>query len=151
DSASINGGTWFNFEPNGANCQGATTCNLDVDVPTLGMPVGVRCSPPAGATGSQTGTVTFTSNTHPLGDSMAPLTCPATPGPPRITVMTASVDFGDVGINPSPAPTKTVTIANDGDQDLIFTPSKSVDPFASFYTLAGCSPNCTVPSGMTAQ
>jgi outer membrane protein OmpA-like peptidoglycan-associated protein len=146
-SATIAGGSWFTFDTNGAaSCAGATSCTFNTDVPPA-LTVGLRCRPPANATGSQTATVTFTSNTDSGGDSVANLSCTA--GPPIINVVTTAVAFGNVPVNPMTPPSMTVTIGNTGGAGsaaLSFTVTKS--PNLAVYTLGGCATtSCSVAPG----
>jgi outer membrane protein OmpA-like peptidoglycan-associated protein len=145
-SAALTGGSWFSFDTTGpSGCASATSCTLNVDVPPDAT-VGVRCKPPANATGSQTGTVTFTSDTDPTGaKSTSTLSCSV--GTPNIVVVTTSLAFGDVLVNPSPAPSMPVTISNTGTSTLTFTASSP----SSVYTLGGCSSACNVAPGASAQ
>ncbi len=151
-SAAIDGGDgWFTFDTNGAaDCQGDTTCTFGVDVPP-DLLVGVRCSPPAGATGDQTATLTFTSDGELVtgADPVATLSCTA--GRADLDVMTASLAFGDVPVNPSPAPSQSITIGNAGNQTLTFNAAVVASPFSSFYTLGGCATACAVAPGTTEQ
>ncbi|HWU90109.1 MAG TPA: choice-of-anchor D domain-containing protein, partial [Kofleriaceae bacterium] len=151
-SAAITGGSWFTFGANGASaCGGQTTCTFaggGFDVPPA-TDVSVRCSPPANASGPQTATVTFTSDTDLGGDSTATLTCTA--GRADLT-FTPSLAFGDVFINPSPAPSMTVTVGNTGNQSLVFTATRSgTAGLTALYTLGGCFSNCTVMPGTMQQ
>ncbi|HSK04690.1 MAG TPA: choice-of-anchor D domain-containing protein, partial [Kofleriaceae bacterium] len=139
-TATLAGGDgWFSFE--GPICQG-DVCDLHIDLPPDAL-LGVTCRPPVGATGVRTATVTFASDTDDPTDSVSALSCDA--GAPNIDVVTPSVAFGDVPINPATPPERTVTIGNTGSQTLRFTASAP----SPLYTLGGCATNCPVPSGET--
>ncbi|HEY1556163.1 MAG TPA: choice-of-anchor D domain-containing protein [Kofleriaceae bacterium] len=119
-SAVIAGGTWFAFTANNGCTAGATSCTFTAQTAPLSVPV--TCQPPTGATGSQSATVTFTSDTDPGGDATATLTCAAggyttSPAPgtglafgniryDQNATLTASI------INTAGDPTTTVTITS---------------------------------------
>ena len=152
-SASISGGSWFTFGTNGpSNCAGLTTCNFaggGFDVTNMPNNVSVRCSPPANASGTQTATVTFTSDSDAGGDDTAMLTCTA--GRADLT-FTPSLAFGDVFVNPMTPPSLTVTIGNTGNQNLVFTAAKSgTAGLTALYTLGGCFSACPVLPGTSEQ
>ncbi|MDQ3368730.1 MAG: choice-of-anchor D domain-containing protein, partial [Myxococcota bacterium] len=74
-SAAITGATWLAFDT-GA-CAGETTCPFTALDLTTSTAIALRCTPPAGATGSQLGALTLTSDTDAGGDSVAAVTCSA--------------------------------------------------------------------------
>ncbi len=139
-SATIAGGSWFTFGDGG--CANQTACTLGIDVTTSTL-VGVRCAPPADATGTQSATVTFTSDSDPGGASVSAITCTA--GRANIAVDKPTLAFGDVLINTSSA-AQTVTVTNNGTLPLTYSASK-VGAQQARYTLGGsCFAGCTVPA-----
>ena len=141
--ASITGGSFFSFG-NGLGCSaGATTCTfspaLSIDGNTVNVPV--RCAPPALASGTQTATVTFASDTDASTSTTAQLSCTA--GKPNINVSTTALAFGDVAVGQSP--TQTFTITNDGTSPLTYSIAKN--PNVAQYTIGastGCVSGCTL-------
>ncbi|MCW5805729.1 MAG: choice-of-anchor D domain-containing protein [Deltaproteobacteria bacterium] len=149
-SAAITGGAgWFRFDANGAfACAGATACAFGptgTDVPPA-LAVVVRCTPPAGASGTMTATVDFTSDSDPGGDASAALTCTA--GRADASIVPTTLAFPDTRVGQTSA-AKTVTVTNTGTEALTFTATPS-GAQAAAYALTDCTASCTVaPNGGT--
>jgi outer membrane protein OmpA-like peptidoglycan-associated protein len=138
---------WFSFSATNGCTAGTTSCTfsptINLTSPTTAS-VGVQCKPGATDTGTQTATVTFTSNTDPGGTSTANLSCTA--GRPVISVPTTTLAFGNQLINTT-STAQTFTITNNGNEDLTYTLSSlGAGPFA--YS-SGCTSSCTVTAGLT--
>ncbi|HEU0035308.1 MAG TPA: choice-of-anchor D domain-containing protein [Kofleriaceae bacterium] len=141
-SATISGGAgWFTFDANGFSCLGATTCTFGSGI-NAPASIGVRCTPPAGSTGSMTATVAVTSDSDGGGDNVSALTCTA--GRADIAVDPTALAYGDVGVGATVV--KTVTVTNTGNIDLTFTASK-VGARAGEYIFSGCFSACVVTAG----
>jgi len=145
-SAAITGGNFFSFGTT-QGCSGGTNCTfspaLTVSTGTVTAPV--RCQPPVGATGTQTATITFSSDSDPGGTTTAQLSCTA--GRSMITVSTNTLAFGNVPVNTASTP-QTVTITNNGNGTLTYSLSKT--PNVAQYAISGCISGCTVVAGGTA-
>ena len=141
--ASIAGGSFFSFG-SGLGCTaGSTTCTFNPALVINGgtSSVPVRCAPPALASGTQTATVTFVSDTDPSTSTISRLSCTA--GRPNITVSETALAFGDVPVGQSP--TRTFTITNDGTTPLTY--SIVENPNLAQYTISastGCVSSCTL-------
>ncbi len=142
-SATITGGAgWFTFDANGFSCLGATTCTFGTGI-VAPQNIAVRCTPPAGSTGSMTATVSFTSDSDALGDNVSALSCEA--GRADILVDPTSLAYGNVDVGSTSV--KTVTVTNTGTNiDLTFTATK-VGARQAEYFFSGCFTSCVVPAG----
>ncbi len=141
-SATITGGAgWFTFDANGFSCLGQSTCTFTNGV-LAPRSVGVRCTPPAGSTGSMTATVAFLSDSDGGGDNVSALACEA--GRADIDVDPTSLAYGNVGTGSTSV--KGVTVTNLGNIDLTFTATK-VGARQADYTFSGCFTSCAVPAG----
>jgi uncharacterized protein (TIGR03382 family) len=118
-SAAITGGgaSWFSFAgvPQ-SSCNSGTSCNFipDLTITTAAVNVAVRCQPPASATGSQTQTLTFASDSAAGGDNTVTLTCTA--GRPDISPSATSLSYGNVDVGATAA--QTLTVTNTGSEAL---------------------------------
>jgi outer membrane protein OmpA-like peptidoglycan-associated protein len=115
-SAAITGGAggWFTFANTPqASCVGATTCDFapDLAITAAAVDVAITCAPPIGASGTQTRTLTFASDSAAGGDGTVTLTCTA--GRPDITPSAASLAFGNVELGTMATP-QTLTVTNTG-------------------------------------
>jgi MYXO-CTERM domain-containing protein len=150
-AAITNGGGWIEFtavpQP---SCDNATaTCNYTPDLtlaPLTNQNVGIRCQPPAGATGSQNATVTFSSDSVG-GDNTVDVDCTATK--PDIMVSTNSIVFSPTPVVAA-TDTGTVTVMNVGNAPLTYDISiTGANPADFTYTGVLCttlSP-CTLAMG----
>ena len=73
-------GDWITFadDPSGAGCPYSKTCTFDSILAIAAgssANVAVQCTPPLGASGSQSETLTFTSDTYPGTDKQTTVTC----------------------------------------------------------------------------
>ena len=148
-NAVISGGDgWFSFDANGGGCAGQATCgfgggfDIGPGAPQLTRNVGVRCSPPAGASGTRTATVQFGSDSDANTDDTSMLSCTA--GRADIGVSTTSLAYGSVVVGESLA--RSVTVSNTGNSTLLYTVSKSGATNGQF-TLSGCHESCSVLPG----
>ncbi|MGN6108108.1 MAG: choice-of-anchor D domain-containing protein, partial [Kofleriaceae bacterium] len=146
-SAAITGGSgWFTFAANGNGCTGpaCTFAGTGLAVTTAPVDVGVRCTPPAGASGMQTATVAFTSDSDAGGQSTATLTCTA--GRATIEVDPTSLAFGDVAVGSSSP--LTLVVKNVGTQTLNYSRTGTVP---AGYSFTGCTSACTLAPGTMAN
>ncbi|MBA3464447.1 MAG: choice-of-anchor D domain-containing protein [Deltaproteobacteria bacterium] len=134
--------TWFTLDDGG--CAGMTSCVFT----SLIAPdtVGVRCKPPAGATGTQTARVTFASDTDPGGDDESMLTC--TSGAPQIMVAPLSLTFPNQLAGTTSA-NMAFMISNVGNATLTYSVAASGGTPAAFPFSASCTTNCTLDAGMS--
>jgi outer membrane protein OmpA-like peptidoglycan-associated protein len=144
-SAAISGGasSWFSFAgmPQ-ATCNSGTSCDFVPDLAIAATPVevAIRCAPPTGATGSQTQTLTFASDTAAGGDNSVTLTC--TTG---LTSSVTSFDFGPVRVGDSP--TRTFVLTNSWP----VTVSNLTATFSAQATVKGYSIDAaTLPASLAA-
>lgn len=134
--------TWFSFDTNGSSsCGGLTTCTLNNTF--ANTTVRMRCSPPAGASGTQTAMVMFSSNSDPGGDNTAMLSCNS--GRPDIMVTPLTIPFGNQQVSTTSAP-MTFMISSVGTSTLTYSVGATAAPFARSAT---CTSNCTLPAGMS--
>ena len=139
---------WFTFTAGNGCTGGSTSCNFTAQ--TAPLAVGVQCKPPTGSIGTQTTTVTFTSDSDAGGDSSALLMCTA--GKPIIMVSTTAIAFGNQLVNTTSA-AMSFTVSNTGNEDLTFYLAETGTDTASFAesTMSGCgtssSNKCTVTAG----
>ncbi|CAN5921375.1 hypothetical protein BH11MYX3_BH11MYX3_17920 [soil metagenome] len=139
--------TWFSFAGNGAGCAGQTTCNFAGA--TAPAPIAMRCSPPAGASGTQTAMVTFTSDTDAGGDSVAMLTCTA--GKPDIMVAPTTLTFADQLAGTTSAAMQIV-VTNSGNAPLVYNIAATVGTPAAFPLAPACPmAGCTLAAGLSAM
>lgn len=72
-------GDWITFagEPPGVGCAGSKTCTFDsiLEIAASSADVTVQCTPPLGASGWQSETLTFASDTYPGTDKQTTVTC----------------------------------------------------------------------------
>jgi outer membrane protein OmpA-like peptidoglycan-associated protein len=129
-------GTWITFA---GSCLGATSCTFAPLAIAGGgsASVPVRCIVPAGATGPQTATITYSSDSGAGGTASATLSCTA--GRPASTTATTMLAFGNQLINTTSA-AMTFTVTNNGN----VADTLNITPVTG-YT-ASCSPTCTVGS-----
>jgi len=143
-SASISGSGFYVFG-NTLGCGGGTTCTFNpplvIDGGTSNVPV--ICQPPATASGSSVGTVTFTSDTDAGGDTTAQLSCTA--ARPNLVVSISPLAFGDVAVGANGV--QTVSLMNNGNASLTY--SLSEVPSLAQYTLSGCITSCPLAAGVT--
>jgi len=135
------GGGAFTLDPNGFSCTG-TSCVFTGGVlaPTS---ISVKCTPPAGSSGTITGTMTVASDADG-GDSSVGLSCEV--GRADATVDPASINFGAAVVVGSTVQ-QIVTVDNVGNNiDLTYTVTKS-GTRAGEYTLSGCITACVVAAG----
>ncbi len=139
--------TWFSFDANGAGCTGQTTCNFAAA--TAPATVGMHCSPPAGAAGTQTATVTFISDTDSGGKNVAMLTC--TGGKPDIMVAPTTLTFANQLAGTTSAAMQIV-ITNIGNAPLVYNIAASTGTPAAFPLSPSCPmAGCTLGAGLTAM
>ena len=142
-SATISGGSWFSFGGTGGCTGGATTCTPTT--PTVfPKAIPVNCNPPAGAAGSQTGIVTFTSDSDPVADDVAMLSCTA--GVAAAVVDTANLAFGSAVVATTTA-VQTVTLENTGNVALSYGLSKTGTGASQFTLAASCLTGCSLAAG----
>jgi outer membrane protein OmpA-like peptidoglycan-associated protein len=121
-SAAITGGSWFTFTNSPqASCAGSQSCDYSPDISinaSATRNVGIQCVPPTGASGMQTATVTFTSNSDGTGsDNTVGLTCTASK--PDIALSVAAFDFPNTNVG-SNTTTTAIAVMNTGGAPLIF-------------------------------
>ncbi|MGE3544718.1 MAG: choice-of-anchor D domain-containing protein, partial [Kofleriaceae bacterium] len=136
--------TWFSFAASNGCTAGATTCTPTANTLPGDKAVTVRCHPPANATGTQTATVTFASDTDGGGDNQASLSCEA--GRADVSPDVTSLAFGDVLVSATSAP-QTITLTNNGNINLSFTLAKGGTNPAMFSVSPACSSACVVIPG----
>jgi hypothetical protein len=72
-------GEWITFagNPSGIGCAGGKTCTFDsaLEIAATSTNVTVQCTPPPDASGSQSETLTFTSNTITSSNKQTTVTC----------------------------------------------------------------------------
>lgn len=142
--------TWFTFDANSNGCTGATSC-MFTNAIVAPASIAVRCTVPAGATGTQTATVTVSSDTDAGGDPTGSLSCTA--GRPDITVTPATLAFGNqpVGV---PSGAMQLVVQNTGNTTLTYNIAKSsgLPAAAPFPFTPACSTGgCTLGAGLTAM
>ena len=145
-----NGGNWFSFG-SGIGCTGSTmTCALSLGITSATANVPVVCSPPAGASGSQSAMVTFTSDSDSGGDSVAMLSCTA--GRADIAVVTTPLAFGDQLINTT-STAQTVMVTNSGNIALTYSLALAgANPGQFQFTGPGnCTSSCTLAANSSAM
>jgi len=137
---------WFKFGNVGA-CNGSTTtCALSLALIANTGTVPVVCAPPANASGTQTASITFTSDADDSTLNTTSVSCTA--GRADIMVTTTPLDFGTQLINTTSAG-QTVMIANVGNATLNYSVALAGTNPGQF-TLAGaggCTSNCAVSAG----
>ncbi len=139
--------TWFTFEANGNGCTGMTACAFASTVAPAS--IGVRCSPPAGATGTQNATVTVTSDTDGGGDPVGMLSCTA--GRPDITVTPSTMAFANQTVSTTSAP-MPIVIQNTGNTTLTYQIATMGGTPAAFPLAPACpGAGCTLGAGMVAM
>ena len=141
-------GTWFTFGANGSGCASQTTCNFTSLVAPPGAQVVVRCAPPSGATGTQTGMVTFTSDTDGGGDSVAMLSCTA--GRPDVMVAPTTLAFGTQLVNTTSS-AQQIVVTNIGNSPLHYDVAAFGGTPAAFPITAACTASCTLGAGLSAM
>lgn len=136
-SAALNSpsGSWFSFTtmPEAGCNNSANNCDFDPDLAITNNAVNVeiRCSPPAAATGTQTRTLTFASNTVG-GNSDVTLTCTA--GVPAITANQTALAFGVIEVNTNGDILLEVT--NTGSAPLMISSANFTDNQGGRYVVA---------------
>ncbi|HUS29675.1 MAG TPA: choice-of-anchor D domain-containing protein [Kofleriaceae bacterium] len=133
---------WFKF--NQAGCVGSTTtCTLAMAIVGTPGTVGVQCAPPAGASGTQTASVQFTSDADDNSANTTSLSCTA--GRADIVVTTTPLAFNNQLINTT-STGQTVMIQNTGNATLTYNVGLAgVDPTQFILTgAAGCTSGCNV-------
>ncbi len=147
NSGSLTGaiGSFITFGQNGAaNCAGLTTCTFNLSItPATPASIDLQCSPPNGASGTQTSTLTFASNTDAGGTNTSTVTCTA--GPPVMVVSPPSLDFGTVNVG-TPSASQMFTVTNNGLATLHYAITKSPSP-STEYAITGCTTACTLAAG----
>ncbi len=139
--------TWFSFAANGAGCTGQTSCNFAAA--TAPAAVVMRCSPPVGASGTQTATVSFTSDTDGGGDNVAMLSCTA--GKPDIMVAPTTLTFADQLAGTTSAAMQIV-VTNTGNATLVYNIAALTGTPAAFPLTPACPMSgCTLGAGLTAM
>jgi hypothetical protein len=140
--------TWFAFAAGDGCAAGSTTCTFSpafsITPPATGS-VSVTCTPPAGATGMQTATVTFASDTDDTTHDASMLTCTA--GLPVITPSTTSLTFNPQ-IVATTSMAQDVMLSNTGNEGLVYSATIQGANPGSFSLGASCVTNCDVPMGM---
>ncbi len=140
-----NAAGWFSF--NTGVCAGSkTTCALALSVGASPATVAVKCAPPANASGTQTATVTFTSDTDDATDNTSMLTCTA--GRADVAVDTMSLVFGNQKITTTSSP-QLVMISNVGNQTLDYSVGIVGANPGQFAITSGCTTACTLGAGMS--
>jgi uncharacterized protein (TIGR03382 family) len=139
-SATITGSTFFRFS-NTLGCNNGTTCTFNPPlVITNGTStVPIVCDPPAAASGTSTGTVTFTSDSDPGGDGTTTVQCTA--GRPNIVVSASSLNFINLAVGQEQ--TQPVTITNNGTTALTYSVAENPD-VAQFTFPDSCTSGCTI-------
>lgn len=144
-------GSWFSFyNAPDPDCDGLTSCNFDPDLAIAATPVAVsiRCMPPIGAAGTQTRTLTFTSDSTG-GDATVTLSCTA--GRPDIEASPTSLSFGNVELGAMATP-QGLTVTNIGTEDLSISSATLTGPMANqFMVTAGAGGAQTLMPGMMAS
>ncbi|MEZ4365812.1 MAG: choice-of-anchor D domain-containing protein [Kofleriaceae bacterium] len=146
--ATITGGAgWFTLTtlPD-ADCDGLAACSYLPVVTIAGgasTTVGVRCAPPAQATGTQVATITFASDTDAGGDADATLSCTAVK--PDLALEFTSHDFGDVRVGTPSA--KTLELSNTGTAPLHYSIVRAGLQGADYVMTGGCLSACTLLAG----
>lgn len=111
-------GSWYSFAgmPQ-ASCNSGSTCDFtpDLAITTAAVNVAIRCAPPIGATGTQTRTLTFTSDSAAGGDNSVTLTCTA--GVPLISPNVTNMAFGNVELAVMSTP-QSLVVTNTGTETL---------------------------------
>ena len=144
-SATISGGSWFSFTAGTGCTAGTTSCTLTGITAPGNKTVGVRCSPPAGAMGMQTGTVTFASDSDAGGDDVAALACTA--GRADVSVDMASLAFGNVIVGATGS--LSVMISNTGNLPLTYSITETGTHTNQFAVTTGCISSCTLAAMTT--
>ncbi len=133
---------WFSFASS-TGCAGQTTCALALAIGTTAKTLAVTCHPtPSTASGSQTATVTFTSDSDPGGDNVSTLTCTA--GRPTIVLgaPAPNLEFGNVGVGSSS--TISFSVHNGGTSALTYSIAEAG---ASYVVTSGACAPCTIAAG----
>src|SRR5205823_10199359 len=129
----------------GACVGSTTTCALALSIGAAAK-VAVKCAPPSNANGSQTATVTFTSDTDDATLNTSTVMCSA--GRADIVSDTASLAFGNVVIF-SNSSAQTVTLTNAGNIDLAISSATITGSTEFNFTSNPCLAGCTIhPSGV---
>src|SRR5205085_9415118 len=115
------------FTDNGVGCAGATSCALGGLIAPASMTL--RCSPPNGASGTQTATVDVTSDSDAGGDAQAMLTCSS--GRPDIMVAPLTLTFADQLANTTSG-AMAFMISNVGSSTLTYSIAKAGGTPAAF-------------------
>jgi outer membrane protein OmpA-like peptidoglycan-associated protein len=154
-SAAITGGSWFTFTNSPqASCAGMQSCDYSPDISinaSATRNVGIQCVPPTGASGMQTATVTFTSNSDGASsDNTVGLTCTASK--PDIMLSVASFDFPNTNVG-SNTTTMAIVVQNVGGAtltyDITFTGANPGDfSYVNPQCVAVSSPCTLAPSAM---
>jgi MYXO-CTERM domain-containing protein len=143
--ALIAGGSWFSF----ASCNNPSNrdCGTVLAIPNNGQSlIGVKCSPPTGATGAQTATVTFTSDSDSGTANVANLAC--TSGNINVAAAMSAIDFGPklVVAGGGAAVSTQMMVTNKGTLDAtIAFALASGTPGQFSVTCTGGATTCTVP------
>jgi MYXO-CTERM domain-containing protein len=143
--ALIAGGTWFTF----ASCATPTNrdCGSVLAIPNNGQAlIGVKCSPPPGATGDQMATVTFTSDSDSGTANVANLTC--TSGNINVAAAMSEINFGSkLVVAGGGAPVSAqMMVTNKGTLDATIAFALSSGTPGQFtVTCTGGASSCMVP------
>lgn len=142
---SNNTANWFRFA-SGTGCNGTSTCTLSLSLIANSGTVPVVCQPPANASGSQSATITFTSDADSVMNGTTTVSCTA--GRADISVGTTSLAFGNVLIKTT-STAQTVAVGNIGNSQLQYSVSLTGTDAAEFGLTgaAGCTSNCPVSAG----
>ncbi|MBA2539992.1 MAG: choice-of-anchor D domain-containing protein, partial [Deltaproteobacteria bacterium] len=143
-AAIVGGAGWFSFVAAGG-CSGVA-CNFGTPGLLAPQTISVVCTPPAGASGTMTASVDFSSDTDGGGDVSGGLSCVA--GRAEATLDPTSLNFGQI-VEVGTTAQRTVSVRNDGNIDLVFTVTKATGARLGEYALSGCSTACTVIPGDT--
>ena len=110
-----NAAGWFSFAGNG--CAGTGSCTLapPLSLTTFAGLVAIRCTPPPSSMGTQTATVSFTSNASDSTHGISTLICTAGGGVVDLTPASSVLEFGAVDLAHVPVSvTSLIRIGNTG-------------------------------------
>ncbi|MDX2092864.1 MAG: choice-of-anchor D domain-containing protein [Kofleriaceae bacterium] len=148
------GSDWFSFDTANGCTAGMDTCSF-TGVTATGNTmataafVAVRCHPPAGATGSKSATLTYTSDTDTgATDNVATLSCTAGRADVTVTAL-AGTNYGDQIIN-TQSTARGFQLQNTGNIQLTYSLALAgADPTHFLFTGSPCTTSCTLDPGVS--
>ena len=141
------GSTWIKFGAANGCVGNTSSCVYTALTTSSSTTVPITCSPPSNATGSQTVTYTFTSDSDSAGDTTGTVTCIA--GRAEAIATPAFLTFAERAINTT-SPNQTFVITNMGNVPLTYSLTET-DADSAFTVSMPCSSSCTLAPGISSS